>query len=247
MRYLLILSLIVSTLFSNEIQRIEAIVDDIAKLRLKYEECRVDLQNANINTKKSVQKELKTCTNEKKQVESLRYMLNEQKEKNAILLANIASVETNNTNKLEEKILALNKELLHYKNLLEKKEIEIKNLKNRLANKECKTKVITKTKVVFKDAPETNVFPKLVPINASKKIDSEVIQEVKASTFRLKSDANIYDSIDGNIINKWEKNRSFTSNIQTKSWIKITGYFIDKKWHSVDKNLWVLKAKCKKR
>lgn len=58
-------------------------------------------------------------------------------------------------------------------------------------------------------------------------------------TFRTRIKADIFDKPDGLKIDRWEKGRSFTSYIKSGNWIKITGYFIDKKWTKAKKDLWI--------
>ncbi|NPA60401.1 MAG: hypothetical protein GXO30_08110, partial [Epsilonproteobacteria bacterium] len=69
-----------------------------------------------------------------------------------------------------------------------------------------RTKKIVK-KVIKKE-------PKRVKTNTNHKI-----QIIKASTFYLKRDSSIYDSIDGKKIDKWEQDTTFTSNQRTNSYI----------------------------
>lgn len=92
-------------------------------------------------------------------------------------------------------------------------------------------------------------FPKLMMKEEyQKKLPiGDKIVEFEPSPFRLKTDSIIYDAIDGNKIGKWEKGRSFTSNTKTNSWIKISGYFVKKKWKKADGDMWVKRAQVIKR
>ena len=113
-------------------------------------------------------------------------------------------------------------------------------------------------KVVEKVCEDDNPFPKLMPKN-SKVVPQEeeanlvievkkttfkpkLVRSEKASTYRLKNEAVIYDKIDGKAVAVWEKRTSFTSNALQGDWVKITGYFVDKKWKRAKKELWI-KAK----
>jgi len=63
----------------------------------------------------------------------------------------------------------------------------------------------------------------------------------RPKTFRTKLEADIYDSVNGKKIAKWVKGRSFTSYVSSGNWIKITGYFIDKKWTEASSEMWIKK------
>jgi len=83
-----------------------------------------------------------------------------------------------------------------------------------------------------------NNFPKLIMKEDSKTKNTKFIK-FKAASFKLNYDSIVYDDINGNMITKWTEGTSFTSNIKTKSWIKVTGYFINKKWTSAKKEMWI--------
>jgi len=81
---------------------------------------------------------------------------------------------------------------------------------------------------------ETNKFPKLVMKDENSKLIT-----FKAATFKLNKDADIYDSVDGLKIDRWEDKTTFTSNQKKAGYIKITGYFVDRVWQPSDKELWI--------
>ncbi|WP_457749613.1 hypothetical protein [Sulfurimonas sp.] len=107
--------------------------------------------------------------------------------------------------------------------------------KLKIANNLLKTKQKPIENTVVNDADcfknQTNTFPKL-------KMRIKVIH-TKASAFRLKKDAPIYNAINGKKIDEWEKGTSFTSNQKTEKFIKITGYFKNKQWVKAEKPLWI--------
>ena len=116
---------------------------------------------------------------------------------------------------------------------------EIKSLKIKLKEKNtlsAATVVVEKcvTPKVFE-----NRFPKLKMKEAFKESDIETIVYFDASSFRVNKEAFIYDKIDGKKIDKWEKSTSFTSNQKSASWIKVTGFFVDKVWQSAELDMWV--------
>ena len=73
------------------------------------------------------------------------------------------------------------------------------------------------------------------------------IQKFKASAFRLNKDTDIYDGVGGKKIDRWESGRSFTSGVRTKNYVKITGYFINRKWRASPKEMWVKAVDANKR
>lgn len=123
----------------------------------------------------------------------------------------------------------------------------------------CKTCEKSVTKIV-KVCEDENPFPELMqkdgktvkahPVELEhilqeikvpkpkKKIDKQIISE-KASSYRMKNESVVYESINGKVVAVWENKTSFTSNITQGSWIKITGYFVNKKWKRATKTLWV--------
>lgn len=148
----------------------------------------------------------------------------------------------------KKKNKSLNKEIKLYSDFT-KKEIDSLKLKLKVAksqsnNKkvpECVAEKIIVTKVVTQIVEEDNEFPKL-----QMKSD-EKIETFKASSFRLKNDARIYDKIGGNEIDKWLAKTSFTSNQQTERWMKVTGYFVEKVWTKAATSMWIERADIIKR
>lgn len=124
--------------------------------------------------------------------------------------------EINSNANLYEEIKELKKQLNFHKKLLISKNKTIENLK--------KKQLVSKNK-----------FPKLI----MKKSTESSTEIFKPASFHLIVDGDVYDGINGKKITKWNKNRSFTSNEKTSEWIKITGYFINKKWVAASKNMWI--------
>jgi hypothetical protein len=129
---------------------------------------------------------------------------------------------------------------MDYKNSQEK----LKNCRNRVKTLEnelkksnylLKTKDMSKVKIKLKESKclntQENTFPAL-------KMRTKIIH-TKASAYRLKKNAPIYDAVNGKKIDEWEKGTSFTSNQKTKKFIKITGYFKNKQWVKAQKPLWI--------
>lgn len=154
---------IFSALCSDEIRRMEAIVDDIAALRKQHEKCTAELSGRDSLAKEN---EL-----------------------------------------LKQRVYELEKTVNSQQKLLKTKEIGRKNNIN-------------------------TVFPQLM-------MKGEESVFFEASAFRLNKESYIYDGAKANVIDKWEEGTSFTSNMKIGSWIKITGYFIDRKWTKAQEDMWV--------
>lgn len=230
MKFLISILFILISLHADEMQRIENIVNDIAKLRVDYEECTTALKQQN---KESVP------------FKAIEYKSEESSEK-----------DNNNDKLLKSEIASLQLLLKAQEETIKAQESKIKELelKKISSEKVVVTKEVQSPKVVCKEAKDTNVFPKLamkenlvVKEQERSSGADESIKEVEAGVFRLNSDSTIYDSINGNKIEQWEVERSFTSNIQSENWIKITGYFTDKKWHPSEKEMWIMLKKVTKR
>ncbi|MDY0116849.1 MAG: hypothetical protein RBR59_04630 [Sulfurimonadaceae bacterium] len=89
--------------------------------------------------------------------------------------------------------------------------------------------------------------PKEKIINKQKPKKKIVLEKIDPSTFRLIKESSVFNGIDGKIVEAWEEGTSFTSNQRYKKWIKITGYFKDKKWLRSKKELWILEENVVKR
>ncbi|MCW8895067.1 MAG: hypothetical protein OQK48_06905 [Sulfurimonas sp.] len=216
MKIIFITLALVSFVYADEMQRIEAIVKDITELRGDYEECQAQLKDKKITNSLLNDSTCKKYEDLYKQEKNKNIILKAQTDYNDDLLKSnkslAASVET------------LKKQIKKQKKLLISKDNEINKLLNN--KKICK---------------KENVFPKLM-------MKQEVTTtKFKARPFRLKIDSDIYDSIDGNKIDEWSKGTSFTSNEKTDAWVKITGYFVNKKWKKSQKDMWIKKSQVSQR
>jgi len=160
----------------------------------------------------------------KTEKQSLDYekLYNEQKHKNVILKAQLEysnDLQTSNKN-LTNKIEELEKLVKKQKNLLKTKSNNKKNTFSTLVMKEKYQKKYSETQKIIR---------------------------FKATSFYLNEDSNIYNSINGNKIFTWNAGRSFTSNKKTKKWIKITGYFVNKRWQRAKQKMWIKLQKVSKK
>ncbi|WP_294962298.1 hypothetical protein [Sulfurimonas sp.] len=232
MKALFITLLLLSFLQADEMQRIESIVEDITKLRADYEECQNTLKSKEI-LKADI---IKIDGNDSK---TLKYQkkLKTQRQQNIKLKAE--------TQYLKEKLVKNKNTIIRYNKLLKLKDNEILTLKKKIkkSSKQSKKKKIL-APVCVKPI-DTNPFPKLMQKENIK--DKEKIQRIKASTYCLHYDSSIYDSINGSKMSLWTKDTPFTSNIKTKNWVKITGFFINKKWKKAKKEMWIKNSQVTKR
>ena len=100
-------------------------------------------------------------------------------------------------------------------------------------------------KIVHPHPVELEKLVKVKKVPSSKKevivkaVKNRAIVEKKASSYRIKNETAVYDSIDGNIVAVWEAKTSFTSNVRQGDWVQITGFFVNKRWQRAKKTLWV--------
>ncbi len=186
--------------------------------------------------------------------------LKDREKKSAATLSNVQKIskekdkalaylrsENKRLSKENEKIKSLKKEIASLKdelaNAIKNRDIVYKTHDESLAKLE---KEILKLKnTIKKPLPKIDKKEKKFP-NLKMKKGFEHLQEDDSidwsvsGAYRLKHDAKIYDGIDGKVIDTWRSQRSFTSAVYKDGWVRITGYFIDKKWtSSKDKSLWI--------
>jgi DNA repair exonuclease SbcCD ATPase subunit len=138
---------------------------------------------------------------------------------------------------------------------LEEKERELVELKEKLvlatSSSDCHPKKVITV------CQDDNPFPQLMmkekksiePLETEVQMVIEVkktptvtvkrITTEKACVYRMNKEAEIYDAPYGKSVDRWEEKTSFTSNIHEGEWIKITGFFVDRKWQKAEKEMWV--------
>ena len=154
---------------------------------------------------------------------SVKNELNDEKEKSRKYVKKI--------NSLEKEIITLKKEVkTKENNLVTSDKTKSLKSKNQIKRKKCLNSSIRR---------EENTFTILAMKGEYTKKEVAAIHYVKASTYRVNKLAYIYKEINGEVIDEWEEQRSFTSNKKSNGWIKITGYFINKLWIPADTSLWI--------
>ena len=236
MKYIFAILLLSSLIHADEMQRIEAIVQDITKLRAQYASCEKELKSQKQTTHKQLL-----------EIDLMQEAYTKEQE-------------------YKDKIAKLEKLVKNQEKLLKSKEYKIKTLKvskiNNMKIKEKSNKSLKKKEKNIKNlgdfhCDKANKFPKLKlkkkyekeVVNVSKKLknNTQKIKKVKASTYRVLFDTNVYDAIDGRVLQRWEKNRSFTSDIKSENWVKVTGYFVNRVWKKAENDIWLQASDVKAR
>ena len=224
-----------------------------------FEENRKEIKKLQAENKqvKELQKEIAKLEKDNQRLTSSARIL---VDKNQNLLTQVNKYKQNSGS--NEKTLEL--EVTQTLELLASKKVENKKLKTEIASLKakqcpqctpCKKCVTQQVKEVKQQCGDSNPFPKLMPkdqkiipqveeanlvIEVKKTaVKPKAVVTEKASTYRLKKESVVYDAIDGSAVEVWEDKRSFTSNVTQGPWIKITGYFVKKKWKRASKELWI--------
>jgi len=136
----------------------------------------------------------------------------------------------------KQKNIILLSELENKENIINSLENKLKNLKNSDKQNNINSKKYKKVKekdILCVENPDNNenVFPQL-------QMRKSVV-DTSAQTYRLNKDADVYDCIEGSVVQTWEQRTSFTSNYKEGDWIKVTGFFVDKVWQKAQQELWL--------
>ncbi len=87
-------------------------------------------------------------------------------------------------------------------------------------------------------APESSISAPKSAEEVMSVLKSAIVVQ-KPGTYRVIVETPVYNAPDGNVIEIWEEKTSFTSNALQGEWIKITGYFVEKKWKKSREEMWV--------
>ena len=210
MRFLVLVFLVTGTfIYADELQRIDAIVNDITNLRVQYEK---------------VKEELEAC----------KMKLLDEQQKNKILLNELDgyTVLSKKEQEYEESVKNLKSQIKKLKKHLKPEDnMDVNNSSLVVKEKNnLKNQIKIKEKTIKKELKQ--VSKKAVVANIQE-------QEMEPATFRTSKEMKIYNAPMGSELEVWEKGRSFTSNIKSGDWIKITGYFVNKVWQPAKKDMWV--------
>jgi len=247
MKVLLLIMVMTTISSSDEIHRIKEIVKDIKELRVNYAKCVKELED---NKNPSLFLDALKHNNED-EVKTYKLKIKDEKQKNDILLSEIDDLDKKNVD-LDEQLNKLEKIVFKQKKELKTKDnVIISMKKNKVKNTEIKENKSNNLKnesinaLALKAAcKEENVFPKLAMKEKFKKKQvDESTRVFEAKAFRLRTDATIYDAINGMKLYEWEKRTSFTSNERSDGWVKITGHFVDKLWQRSQKSMWIKSEK----
>ncbi|PHR58880.1 MAG: hypothetical protein COA44_01680 [Arcobacter sp.] len=192
----------------------------------------------------SLEKSLKTSESKVKELQES----NEKLKKTSLVSSRTpVSPSTNSYKALEKDKALLESKVEISKEQTKLLQIENKNLftaLNTCKNKKIKTiKIVTNAKGLCID---DNPFPKLlkkekmrVPKKLPIKTKPSKEKRKASGVYRMQGESTVYDKPNGKVIEIWEDTRSFTSNIAKDKWVKITGFFVDRKWQKAQNELWV--------
>ena len=210
--------------------------------------------------KKALEKSMHNSSNEinrlKKENSALKRLEDENSDLKIEIAQNVLVIKTLKTKDQETK-----ETLTHSKHSAKMKEsskyatLEKENRTLHVALQTCNTRHIRQEKLIAKSSKgicvDDNPFPKLMP--KKKKIKPVIEKKMTSSltqlpgVFRINGESTIYDKLNGKAIEIWEDTRSFTSNIYADEWVRITGYFVNKKWQKAKNELWVKREDVLKR
>ena len=217
-------------LWGDEIERINALVKEIEGMRTGYEKCQEQLQLCKAPSKDRNDTKEKECTR------SFALLQERTKQERAKLHTRIESLE-NQIKEYKKELKTKSQEIEHLQKEIARLKVSQKSSKTKSqTTKECKEKSI----VVIKEEAKQHLSldgQKRVVLNKNYKITT-----TRPKTFRTLREADIYDKPEGKKIDRWVKGRSFTSYIESGEWVKITGYFINRKWTEAKKDLWIRRS-----
>lgn len=254
MRRISILLVTATLLFGNEVERIESIVNDVTKLRRNYEACKTELAlfdtlKVSKNNEKIIilQREIQSQRDlYEREIERMRNELSASEKKLALM--------TRSLNDLKGKNSEQKQRITSRKEVLSKKGGELKKVNIEDGPKPCVDPnpfpaLLMKAEYQAMKADETlkHTDTKIVSRLEADEPESGKIQKTsvkrilfKPRPFRMKRDAKVYDAPNGKVVATWEARTSFTSGEKQSGWIKITGYFVDRKWRPNRENeMWV--------
>lgn len=240
------------SLQANDIERINLLVTEVKHLQSNYTTCQKKLFSLEDKLKNNATQSIEACTKElSKEHEkfiNLQKLL-EQKQENK-------SLENALVHNLQKKMQRNETLLLQKQKQIKALKLELQHTKEKLAflkeqNQKllARKKKVSPNKKVFTCKKDTQVIIKKEEVQrlALTSDNHIAIQKQtrlissKAKTYRTKKKADIYNAPNGSKISTWEKGRSFTSYISEDKWIKITGFFIDKKWTKAEEEMWIKK------
>lgn len=232
------------------VEQLEALQDDLETAQLKYE--RLQEENSELNeaykgliikmsaleAEMQTDKELMTTPVQRNdKYTAMQSELEAQKEKNKKLQESSHLIEEN----LHEKLAEREKELVELKDKLalasSSGDCRPKNVITVCEDDNPFPQLMMKEKKNIK--PLETEAQMVIEVKKTPTVTVERITTEKASVYRMNKEAEIYDAPHGKSIDRWEEKTSFTSNVSEGEWIKITGFFVDRKWQKAQEEMWV--------
>ena len=225
-------------LYGDEIERINALVKEIAGLRIGYEQCKQELYLYKHQTRmQENDSQIQECEDALHKLSLSSKNESQKLQKEIENLKNQIKKYKNSLKVKSNKIAKLEKELVKYKQNKQKK------LRNQIKKKHpTNTEEVCSAPAVIIKEKQKQTYIALDKEGRVVIKESYKITTTRPKTFRTLREAVIYDKPGGIQADKWEKGRSFTSYIESGSWIKITGYFVNRKWTKAKKEMWIKKS-----
>lgn len=222
-----------NTLLHEELEKANKSLETEKELRVKLEEA----QKANKEKEKALK--IKDAADKKTEDDYLALLM--EKEKYIIYLENQIKNKEKTHKKEEAKSPVVQVNCQEEKNPFPKLVLK-EQYRDATSAKSDKVRPLPleTTTVVQQEAPIQKEEALSVSVQKQAVSEKVVLQMIEPSAFKLNKESEIYDAPNANVLEKWEEGTSFTSNQKYKNWIKITGYFIDKKWRPSKRELWIL-------
>ncbi len=255
MKFSIIALAFLSIVSANDVERIQSMVDDITKLRETQASSKVESESKNLNKSESNSKivELEKKLDEKeKLVKTKESEINSIKKEFAVQQKNqeilLRESRTQQTDIQRKEVPAICQDDNEFPKLIMKE-----NAAKKADVKEVEKVAVETKKVVQKEVTKVVADTKKAEMKETKKVVSDTNKAVevatdkgyatKAMAYVLKDESAIYSSAGGKKVATWTKGTSFTSNQRTKSWIKVTGYFVNKTWTKASEEFWIEETK----
>ena len=231
---------------ADEIGRMDALVQEVQKLRADFASCKEklaskDSQKTALESDRNIESQLRL---EQEKNEQLSRQLQKYAQQLQKAQKELKELQKKNA-VLQTRLEAKNEEIFAKEMQLQRVQYK---LKKRAQKKKTKPKRLPKNSKLACDTQKIIIEKKEKQVTlALDKQKHVVLKErikttiTKPKTYRTNKEAAIYDGKNGNKIANWEKGRSFTSYIESGEWIKITGYFVNRKWRKAKKELWIKK------
>ncbi|MDD5051414.1 MAG: hypothetical protein PHO27_01635 [Sulfuricurvum sp.] len=234
----IIISAFVSVSFFSTANATSNILQDVTKLRQKYDECRAGQSVIGIEPRV-----YEKCENEREhvmgEVKGYQYKISALETKIQQYAIEMAQLKKQNS--------TLAQELHDAKSMITTakhvsptilKASAIKPIEKIQANE------FKQVPVLIPQAHSVKAIEKIKVAELKSTPPAPIIKDTKKminSAYRMAVEGIIYNAPNGDPVDKWEEHRSFTAGNPSEGWIHISGYFVNRVWTAPkeDEKLWV--------